>query len=201
MDSLHFVSQAPEDSTKDEADSQGQKEASAIVLRHAPVDSHVLGEDGRELHRQRLGELVLELELLGALLRAAVLLQQTSIVPVWPHTTIQEVHTQSAAHMNWCTYEVVHMHLGENMAGASPVSCNYSLHVHCLDAKSMTACIMMGMQALQNNSRLLKALIHRNCWLAEMHTDISCWLILCHRSLAFVLAYCSVQLGSTCMPR
>ena len=82
MDSLHFVSQAPEDSTKDEADSQGQEEASAIVLRHAPVDSHVLGEDGRELHRQGLWELVFELELLAALLGTAVLLQQTSIVPV-----------------------------------------------------------------------------------------------------------------------
>jgi len=107
MDSLQFVSQAPKDSTKDEADSQSQEEASAIVLRHAPVDSHVLGEDGRELHWQGLGELVLELELLAALLGTAVLLQQTSVVPVWPLTTYEAVHTQSAAHMNWYTCEVV----------------------------------------------------------------------------------------------
>ena len=103
VDSLHFVSQAPEDSTKDEADSQGQEEAGAIVLRHAPVDGHVLGEDGRELHGQRLWELVLELQLLAALLGTAVLLQQTSIVPVWPFTTYEAVRAQNAAHMNWCT--------------------------------------------------------------------------------------------------
>lgn len=80
--SSHFVSQAPEDGTKDEADSQSQEEPGAIVLRHAPVDGHVLGEDGGELHRHGLGELVTELQLLGALLGAAVLVQQASIVPV-----------------------------------------------------------------------------------------------------------------------
>jgi len=39
--------------------------------------------------------------------------------------------------LKWCTYDVVYMHLGEIMA--------------------------KKMQALQDNSRLLKALIHRNC--------------------------------------
>ena len=73
--SLHFVTQAPEDGTKDEADSQSQEEPGAVVLRHAPVDGHVLGEDGGELHRHGLGVLVTELQLLGALLGAAVLIQ------------------------------------------------------------------------------------------------------------------------------
>ena len=72
------------------------------------------------------------------------------------------------------------------MAGGSPVSYNYSFHVHCLVAKSETACITMSMVALQGNSRLLRALIHRDCWLAKMHTDIGCWSVLRHRSSAFL---------------
>ncbi len=80
-DCLQLVSEPPEDSAKDEAHSQSQEEPGAIVLRHAPVDCHVLGEDGSELHRHGLGVLVIKLQLLAALLGTAVLLQQGTIVP------------------------------------------------------------------------------------------------------------------------
>lgn len=49
---LQVVTQPPEDGTKDEAHSQSQEEPGPIVLRHAPVDGHVLGKDGAELHGQ-----------------------------------------------------------------------------------------------------------------------------------------------------
>lgn len=76
-----LVAQPPEDGTKDEADSQSQEEPGAIVLGHAPVDSHVLGEDGTELHRQRLGVLVIKVQLLSALLGSTVLIQQPLVMP------------------------------------------------------------------------------------------------------------------------
>ena len=97
-ESLQLITKSPEDSSKDEADCQGQEEPGAIVLRHSPVDCHILGEDGSELHGQGLGVLVIKVQLLGALLGSAVLIQQPLVVPAQPH---------AISHMQNCTKPLV----------------------------------------------------------------------------------------------